>query len=172
MPYIVVENFKGGLDSRRSSIVSAPGTMLKAENVHVTRGAELEKRKAFKTFASVPGSYGMEATSDGIVVFKSTNNEDSGCIEVYRECLGAIPESCGGWYPLESGSGTPIPGGYVIPEQFNDKSTGYACPIAPTAPRLPEFRSLRSMAERRLPSLRLRTATRSRSMTANTSLRS
>lgn len=131
MPYIVVENFKGGLDSRRSSIVSAPGTLLKAENVHITRGAEVEKRKAFKTYASVPGSYGIEATGEGVIVYKSTNNEDSGCIEVYRECLGAIPESCGGWYPVDVELGPAIPEGYVIPEQFNDNSTGFACPLPP-----------------------------------------
>lgn len=69
MPYIVVEHFKGGLDTRRSELVSAPGTMIKAENVHITRGGELEKRKAFVTFSEVPGTFGMESTGAGIVVF-------------------------------------------------------------------------------------------------------
>lgn len=69
MPYIVVEHFKGGLDTRRSDLVSSPGTLIKAQNIHITRGGEIEKRKAFKTYSSVPGTFGMEATGDGVVVF-------------------------------------------------------------------------------------------------------
>ena len=69
MPYIVVEHFKGGLDTRRSDLVSSPGTLIKAQNVHITRGGELEKRKAFKTYSSVPGTFGLEATAEGLVAF-------------------------------------------------------------------------------------------------------
>lgn len=81
MPYIVVENFKGGLDKRRSDLVSSPGTMIKAQNVHVTRGGELEKRKAFfavdtgvDTEHTHPfeGTYGMETTEDGVTVFTTS----------------------------------------------------------------------------------------------------
>jgi hypothetical protein len=69
MPYIVVEHFKGGLDTRRSDLVSSPGTLIKAQNVHITRGGELEKRKAFKTYSDVPGTFGLESTAAGIVTF-------------------------------------------------------------------------------------------------------
>jgi hypothetical protein len=83
MPYIVVEHFKGGLDTRRSDLVSSPGTMIKAQNVHISRGGELEKRKAFKTYSSVPGTFGMEATGDGIVVFAPASYE----YPIYQDCI-------------------------------------------------------------------------------------
>ena len=115
MPYIVVENFKGGLDSRRSSLVSAPGSMLVAENVHVTRGAELEKRKAFVPFADVPNAFGMETTSEGLVVFKSINNN---CIEVIP---GSVPEGYEYAGMDENGLswGCPIPPEGVIFQYLN-----------------------------------------------------
>jgi len=81
MPYIVVESFKGGLDRRRSDLVSAPGMLIKAENVHVTRGGEIEKRKAFVAVDAgvdeehenpFEGTYGMESTSDGVTVFTTS----------------------------------------------------------------------------------------------------
>jgi len=81
MPYIVVESFKGGLDRRRSDLVSAPGMLIKAENVHVTRGGEIEKRKAFVAVDAgvdtdhnnpFEGTFGMESTGDGITVFTTS----------------------------------------------------------------------------------------------------
>jgi len=47
MPYLVVENFNGGLDTRRHVLVSKPGTLAQLTDAHVTRGGEIEKRKAF-----------------------------------------------------------------------------------------------------------------------------
>lgn len=87
MPYIVVDNFKGGLDTRRHSLSSNPGTLSTLINAHITRGGEIEKRKALYTYAQGAGIYGIEATEDGIVAFKSTHNANSGCIDVYQECM-------------------------------------------------------------------------------------
>jgi len=81
MPYIVVESFKGGLDRRRSDLVSAPGMLIKAENVHVTRGGEIEKRKALVAVDAgvdtehvnpFEGTYGLESTSEGTTVFTTS----------------------------------------------------------------------------------------------------
>jgi hypothetical protein len=81
MPYIVVESFKGGLDRRRSDLVSAPGMLIKAENVHVTRGGEIEKRKAFVAVDAgvdtehnnpFEGTYGLESTGGGTTVFTTS----------------------------------------------------------------------------------------------------
>jgi len=86
MPYIVVESFKGGLDRRRSDLVSAPGMLIKAENVHVTRGGEIEKRKAFVAVDAgvdtehqnpFEGTYGMESTSEGVTVFTTSYQQVS-----------------------------------------------------------------------------------------------
>jgi hypothetical protein len=75
MPYVVVDNFSGGLDSRRHVLNSKTGTMSVLKNAHITRGGEIEKRKAFVQYADVSQAalgvetFGMEATADGIYVF-------------------------------------------------------------------------------------------------------
>jgi hypothetical protein len=72
MPYIVVENFKGGLDTRRHKLSSAPGTLTGLVNAHVTRGGEIEKRKAFQlTYTLPPGTFGLETSSGSVYVFGS-----------------------------------------------------------------------------------------------------
>lgn len=141
MPYVVVDNFKGGLDTRRHSLSSNPGTLSTLINAHITRGGELEKRKAMYTYAETVGIYGIEATQDGIVAFKSTHNGDSGCISVYRECTYQeipggpnIPCSCGApgadvgaW----TNGGSPIdPSLSVVDSTIND-AYAIACPIPP-----------------------------------------
>lgn len=75
MPYIVVENFKGGLDTRRHKLVSAPGTLTQLQNAHITRGGEVEKRKAIKLKYALPeGTFGMETSVNTIYVFGSIEN--------------------------------------------------------------------------------------------------
>lgn len=84
MPYVVVDNFSGGLDSRRHVLNSKTGTMSVLKNAHITRGGEIEKRKAFSLAADFssdlggfggfapPGAvntFGLEATSEGLYVF-------------------------------------------------------------------------------------------------------
>jgi hypothetical protein len=72
MPYIVVENFKGGLDTRRHKLSSAPGTLTSLVNAHVTRGGEIEKRKAFHLTYTLPaGTFGLETSSGSVYVFGS-----------------------------------------------------------------------------------------------------
>jgi hypothetical protein len=71
MPYIIVENFKGGLDTRRSILNSAPGTLTKFVNAHVNRGGEIEKRKAFVQIegGQFNWTYGFESTNEYIYIF-------------------------------------------------------------------------------------------------------
>lgn len=47
MPYTVIEDFKYGLDTRRSQLTSVLGTLAKIENAHINQGGEIEVRKAF-----------------------------------------------------------------------------------------------------------------------------
>jgi len=92
MPYLLIQDFKLGLDSRRNILTSPPGSLIKCSNAHVTRGGEVEKRKAFELISSTgyyvnpPGSYdptefvldyqtyGIEATGEGIFVFGEIRN--------------------------------------------------------------------------------------------------
>ena len=72
MAYIVVENFSAGLDTRKHPLTAKPGTLQLLKNAHVSRGGEIEKRKKFATFASLPaGTFGMEAADNSIYVFGS-----------------------------------------------------------------------------------------------------
>ena len=74
MAYLVVENFSAGLDTRKHPLTAKAGTLQTLKNAHISRGGEIEKRKAFKEFGTYlpPGTFGMEASSDTIFVFGSS----------------------------------------------------------------------------------------------------
>lgn len=75
MAYIVVENFSAGLDTRRHPLTARPGTLQKLVNAHLSRGGEIEKRKAFVPINSTNQTiftrpfFGLQATSDKIYTF-------------------------------------------------------------------------------------------------------
>lgn len=72
MAYLVVENFSAGLDTRKHPLTARAGTLQTLKNAHISRGGEIEKRKRFAPFASLPANtFGMEAGSDTIFVFGS-----------------------------------------------------------------------------------------------------
>ena len=79
MPYVLVEDFKAGIDTRRTSVTSVPGSLygLNVEgvagltNAHITRGGEIEKRRAFKLWADLTGkdTHGLAAGGGRVYVF-------------------------------------------------------------------------------------------------------
>lgn len=70
--YIQIANFKGGLDARRLETEQLPGTLTQLVDAHINQGGEIEKRKAFVLFATLPaGVFGLEATAGGLVAFGS-----------------------------------------------------------------------------------------------------
>jgi hypothetical protein len=72
MAYVVIEDFRGGLDRRRKRAVGQPGTLWQCENAVITRGGEVEKRKKFVSTYTLPaGTFGMGAASGNIYVFGS-----------------------------------------------------------------------------------------------------
>ena len=73
MGYIVVENFRFGLDTRRLDLNSRPGVLIDLVNAHIDQGGQVEKRKAFtRTSLGNPGvGFGLEALKDSLVVFGS-----------------------------------------------------------------------------------------------------
>lgn len=92
MPYLVVQDFKLGLDARKNIITSPPGALIKCANAHITRGGEIEKRKAFELVADLsfdeynnydvvnPEQYpwetfGIEVTGEGVWVFAQLNKQ-------------------------------------------------------------------------------------------------
>lgn len=72
MPYILVEDFRNGLDARRMNVTSNPGTLVTLTNAHITRGGEIEKRPAFVNLATLPSNtFGLAAAGGQIYVFGS-----------------------------------------------------------------------------------------------------
>lgn len=72
MPYFAIEDFKAGLDVRRSRFTSVAGTLQKLVNAHISRGGDVEKRKAFVRKGALPeGTFGLAADIDGLVTFGS-----------------------------------------------------------------------------------------------------
>lgn len=82
MAEFTISSFKFGLDTRKDVLTSQPGTLVTCENAHVNPGGEIEKRKAFVSFATVSvldsngatGTFGLEVTDAGLVVFGSALN--------------------------------------------------------------------------------------------------
>ena len=71
MAFFEIQNFKMGLDTRRSELTSQPGTLEVLQNAHINQGGEIEKRKAFVATQLPAGTYGFEPLLTSIVVFGS-----------------------------------------------------------------------------------------------------
>jgi len=71
MAYVLIEDFKAGLDRRKMLETSTAGTLYVCENAHITRGGEIEKRKAFVAKYELPegDTFGLATASGQIYVF-------------------------------------------------------------------------------------------------------
>lgn len=71
MSYVVVEDFKLGMDRRRDRASGAPGALWLGKNVHITRGGDIQRRKKFVEFAELPEAqtYDLAAVSGQLFVF-------------------------------------------------------------------------------------------------------
>jgi hypothetical protein len=64
------------LDTRKSALTSAPGTLQRLKNATITPGGEVAKRRAFVQVADLTGSFGLAATES--VVYAFTRNVSIG----------------------------------------------------------------------------------------------
>lgn len=73
MAYIVIEDFKSGLDRRKMAAASPAGSLQTLTNAHITRGGEIEKRKAFVPKYSLPAgqTFGFAGANGSLYVFAS-----------------------------------------------------------------------------------------------------
>lgn len=71
MGTVWIKEFTGGLDARRMPETTAGGVLVKAENGHVTRGGEFEKRAAFVPVYELPAgdTVGLSSARAGLYVF-------------------------------------------------------------------------------------------------------
>ena len=74
MPYIVIEDFKSGLDRRKLQAASPPGSLQVLTNAHITRGGEIEKRLAFVPKYSLPTgqTFGFAGANGTLYVFSGS----------------------------------------------------------------------------------------------------
>src|SRR3546814_13978522 len=72
MAYLVIEDFKGGLDKTRMAVMAKPGSLQGATNVHITRGGEIAKAKSYvETYNLHEGTVGMHSVAGLLYVFGS-----------------------------------------------------------------------------------------------------
>lgn len=71
MSFFAIQNFRFGLDTRRSEYTSQPGTLLTLNNCHINEGGEIEKRQAFSQATGLINTFGLVAGASGLYVFGS-----------------------------------------------------------------------------------------------------
>lgn len=74
MPYLLINDFAGGLDTRKSALTSPAGTLQRLNDCTITPGGEIAKRKAFVQVADLTGTFGLAATESTLYAF--TRNTD------------------------------------------------------------------------------------------------
>lgn len=72
MAYIFVEDFKLGMDTRKSRVAGTPGSLWDLKNGLITRGGEIEGRKSLVSKYTLPaGTFGCHSLSSEIFTFGS-----------------------------------------------------------------------------------------------------
>jgi len=70
MPYLLIDDFAGGLDTRKSAVTSPAGTLQRLNDCIITPGGEIAKRKAFVQVADLTGTFGLAATESNVYAFR------------------------------------------------------------------------------------------------------
>lgn len=74
MPYLLISDFKFGMDRRRERVSGIPGTLWTGKNVHVTRGGDIQRTKKFVSRFTLPaGSHGLATMGEQLFVFDETD---------------------------------------------------------------------------------------------------
>lgn len=73
MPYVVIEDFRAGLDRRKMPESSPQGSLQGLVNAHITRGGEIEKRRGFIPIYSLPPgqTFGLAGANGVLTTFGS-----------------------------------------------------------------------------------------------------
>lgn len=95
MPYIIIEDFRGGLDKRKLAAASPQGTLQTLTNAHVTRGGEIEKRKAMVATYSLPEdqTFGLDGANGVLYTFGSDASPAVPTGVTYQQLVHASAES-------------------------------------------------------------------------------
>lgn len=72
MPYQVIEDFRLGMDRRKSRVAGVPGSLWLLKNAMIGRGGEIERAKKFvSTYTCPAGTFGLAMVGDSVYVFGS-----------------------------------------------------------------------------------------------------
>lgn len=71
MPYVIIEDFRAGLDRRKMAAASVQGSLQVCTNAHITNGGEIEKRLAFVSMFTAAQTFGLEGAAGVLYVFGS-----------------------------------------------------------------------------------------------------
>lgn len=89
--YFQIQNFKWGLDGRRSELLDQPGSLVSCVNAHINSGGEIEQRLSFAKSAAAASAnvFGFDATASGLVMFGSDiiGNVTLPAGVSYRQCI-------------------------------------------------------------------------------------
>ncbi len=69
MSYFLIEDFKAGLDVRKSVLTAPAGSLTKLVNAAITPGGEIMKRRAFVKVADLKDTFGLAAIGTKVVAF-------------------------------------------------------------------------------------------------------
>ena len=70
MPYVMIQDFAGGLDLRKSAVTTQPGSLRELTNASINAGGEIEKRKTLTSVATLPaGTKGLGFIDGKATVF-------------------------------------------------------------------------------------------------------
>lgn len=100
MPHIAINDFRLGVDRRRRRVGGTPGSLWSLTNCHITRGGDIERRKALVSAFELPeGTFGLAEVSGQLFVFgglstpagmpagityQRLRHKDSGAIQVSK----------------------------------------------------------------------------------------
>lgn len=71
MAYLIIDQFKIGLDLRKGPVTSPAQSLRVLKNAFVNAGGEIEKRKAFVLHTTAPGTIGLYGANSEFVVFQN-----------------------------------------------------------------------------------------------------
>lgn len=69
MSYFLIDNFKSGLDVRKSALTAPAGVLMILNNAAISPGGEIVKRKAFVKVANLAGTFGLAAIGSKLIAF-------------------------------------------------------------------------------------------------------
>lgn len=94
MSYTVTDNFARGIDRRRPIFASASGSVWEATNCHISRGGDIEKRKALVKVAQLPATcFGIIGGPSTIFTFGSAAPPEVPTGVTYKQCVHPVSPS-------------------------------------------------------------------------------